>query len=78
MLALRLRVAPVPASPLLTGCGRYDLRICRDGTRNGLFRSEQGTDQGKGRQRQGHSQITSHCRPGEPKERGLAGELWLI
>jgi hypothetical protein len=41
MLALKkgcawVRVAPVPASPLLTTAGATIFLLCRDGTRNGL------------------------------------------
>jgi hypothetical protein len=63
MLALKkgcawVRVAPVPASPLLTGCGRYDLPAVQGRDEERAFRSEQGTAPRGG--------------SGEGKNRGLA------
>jgi hypothetical protein len=57
MLALKkgcawVRVAPVPASPLLTASGRYDLRILQGRDEERAYRSEQGTgSKGRGESR---------------------------
>jgi hypothetical protein len=52
--------------------GAAIFRICRDGTRNGLVRSEQGTAQGRESEaRSQHNRLVLHERRGR-KERGLA------
>jgi len=47
--------------------------LCRDGTRNGLFRSEQGTASREGGgQKHGHGLPSGIARAERPKERGFA------
>src|SRR5689334_6271402 len=41
--AFGLRVGPVPAAPLLTGCGRYDLADLQGRDEERAFQVEQGT-----------------------------------
>src|SRR5947209_4264274 len=75
MLALKkgcawVRVAPVPAAPLLTGSGRYDLPALQGRDEERAYRSEQGTGS-KGRGPGGHSFTGWLCTSGEGQRKRL-------
>jgi hypothetical protein len=79
MLALKkgcawVRVAPVPASPLLTGCGRYDLPALQGRDEERAFRSEQGTDPRKEGRAAARSRPDSRQLPGGEGQRKRLGE----
>jgi hypothetical protein len=65
-----------PLRGLLTNPHHSAILLCRDGTRNGLFRSEQGTGsfrEGRGGSGKSEARLPAVCRMARPPERGLAG-----
>jgi hypothetical protein len=72
-----LRVAPVPATPLLTGCGRSDLRNYRDGTKNRAY-PVRTKNRIKGSRPTGHGFTGWHYASGENEKRHSRGALGLL